>query len=333
MKTAVALFVYRRIEFLPAILKAIREANPPRVYVFGDGPRTDDDTIRCSAVRRLVGQCDWASPVVLRFSDTNMGVRDRLTSGIDEVFQAEESAVFLDDDVILSDSFFGFCDELLERFRHDTRVAMISGVNPLGAWRSGGGDYFFSRMGNAQAWASWRRAWSLFATAREQWRKAETRASISQFLNDAEQYEYHRSLYDLPIDSPVSSWDYQWEMARHAVGALSVVPSRNLAVHAGRGIDSTHVVKATLLDELLDAFQLPTPLQHPAEITPDGSFDRLVFEATHDRLSGASARWLASALIGRGRKLMAVALLRHVYRGIEMDEEARALIREAIGRL
>ena len=53
--SCVALFVYNRRTYLPAILEQIRSAHPAKLYVFGDGPKDDPaDRARCAAVRNLV---------------------------------------------------------------------------------------------------------------------------------------------------------------------------------------------------------------------------------------------------------------------------------------
>ena len=54
METAVVLLVYRRSEETERVLRAIAEAAPARLYVFGDGPRTEEEVARVAAVRDVV---------------------------------------------------------------------------------------------------------------------------------------------------------------------------------------------------------------------------------------------------------------------------------------
>jgi hypothetical protein len=111
IRSPVALFVYNRTTYLPAIFERIRAAHPARLYIFGDGPKDDPaDRARCAAVRNFVVENEWPCPMELTFAPTNLGTYRRFVSGIDEVFAHEERAIFLDDDVELSQSFFPYCD-------------------------------------------------------------------------------------------------------------------------------------------------------------------------------------------------------------------------------
>ena len=53
----------------------------------------------------------------------------RVSSGLDWVFEQVPEAIILEDDCLPHPTFFRFCEELLERYRDDQRVGMISGDN------------------------------------------------------------------------------------------------------------------------------------------------------------------------------------------------------------
>lgn len=314
IRTPVAVFIYNRTEHLLTVLGEICKARPPKVFVFADGPQpNDDDRGRCRLVRQIADNMAWPCPVSFKYSDRNLGCSARLVSGIERVFSETDEAIFLEDDTLPSSSFFQFCDELVTAYRQTTNVMMISGVNPLDHWCGCDASHFFSAVGNSQAWASWKRAWAWFPTARNAWSNELVRSRVRAFLNDDEQFIARSGIYELPNESARNSWDYQWSLARQMQCGLTAVPSKNLAVHAGRGATATHLKKRTILDGLARLHEIDFPVRCPEEIKPDRAYDRFLFEVTHNQLTEATAKLLAQMLAARGQTLLGFAVLRHCF--------------------
>ncbi len=334
LRSPVALFVYNRKTYLPAILERIRAAHPAKLYVFGDGPKDNpEDRGRCAAVRSSIAENVWGFPVELKFAPTNLGNYRRFVSGIDEVFAHEERGIFLDDDVELSQSFFPYCDWLLDAYEHEEKVAMISGINSLSSWPTGGATCLFSKLGNAQAWATWRRAWRFFSGARDLWQRRETQTAIAEFLGDPELFAWRAAIHERPTNPEVDTWDHQWALAQHARQTLCALPAKNLVIHRGRGPLATHVKTRSALDAIAERHEIAAPFRAPAAITADDAFDRLYFEATRNKLSSASARWLAERLMARNHNLLAIAVLRHSATTAPPDSETAVLIAQAASRV
>lgn len=322
--TPVAIFIYNRAQHLPAIFAAICAARPPLVFVVADGAQAHDlDREQVAAVRQMVEETDWPCQVRRLYAEGNLGCSRRVLSGIDQIFAETEQAIFLEDDVIASGSFFRFCDELLETYRGDSEVMMVSGINPLDEWPAGGASHFFSALGSAQAWGSWRHAWSAVAQAPEAWSDAAVRARIRAFLGDDEQYAARDRIYRMtPADSR-NSWDYRWSLARQMRGGIAAVPSKSLAVHVGCGPSAVHVQRTTVVESLVRLHEAEFPLRYPDAVEPDRAYDRMLFEITNDRLSEESAIRLARMLIQRDRRLLALAILRHRFQDAWKDVAER----------
>jgi hypothetical protein len=331
LRSAVALFVYNRTTFLPAILDAIQAAHPTKLYIFGDGPKDDsEDRARCADVRRIINDREWRLPIDVTFALTNLGCSGRVVSGIDEIFLHEEQAIFLEDDIEPSQSFFPYCDWLLETFAHHEQVAMISGINPLSKWPIPEASCFFSKFGNAPAWATWRRAWRHYSSARQLWASPQNHAAIADFLSDPEIFAWRAAIYGQQDQE--WAWDFQWALARHARRALCAVPVRSLATHCGCGPAATNVKRRSILDVIAERYEIAAPFRAPATVTADDAFDRLYFEVTQNKISVASAEWLAERLMARGRNLLAIAILRHALANSPPGFVTETLIEEAFSR-
>src|SRR5262245_24184987 len=122
--TPVAFCIYSRPHFVRRLVAALRPFRPRRILVFADGPnpaRPGDD-VRCRAARAAVTDIDWPCDVEWNASDTNLGLRTRMQSGLAWVFDRVEEAIFLEEDCIPDPTFLPFCRELLARYRNDPRV-------------------------------------------------------------------------------------------------------------------------------------------------------------------------------------------------------------------
>lgn len=91
-----------------------------------DGPRADHrggEGEKVRAVRNyILSSIDWNCEVKTLFRDENLGCKRAVSSAIDWFFSHVEEGIILEDDCVPDQSFFPFCQELLERYR------MISGL-------------------------------------------------------------------------------------------------------------------------------------------------------------------------------------------------------------
>src|SRR3954453_1153033 len=164
LETAVALLLFRRPEETARVFERIREARPRKLFLVADGPRpgNEEDAQGCEQARAVVERVDWPCDVVRDFADENLGLKKRIPRGLHRVFGEAPEAIILEDDCLPHPSFFRYCAELLERYRDDERVMMISGDNFQGGRRRTPDSYYFSRYVHSWGWATWRRAWQHF---------------------------------------------------------------------------------------------------------------------------------------------------------------------------
>lgn len=165
LHTPVLLIIFNRAHTTQQVFDRIRQVKPKKLYVAADGPRphVGTDAERCAETRRIVEQVDWDCEVKTLFQEQNLGCGVAPSRSISWLFEHEEYGIILEDDCIPSRSFFWFCQELLEKYKYDTRVMHISGNNYLDGWRRDSDySYYFSDKVNSWGWATWRRAWQLY---------------------------------------------------------------------------------------------------------------------------------------------------------------------------
>lgn len=270
----VAFLIFNRPETTERVFAEIARARPPKLLVIADGPRADraGEAERCRAARAIIERVDWDCEVLRNFSDTNLGCRARVSSGLDWVFGQVESAIVLEDDCLPHPDFFRFCEDLLERYRDDERIAHISGTNFLPRPYPNGESYHFSRYTHVWGWASWRRAWRNYDVTMSAWPRIRDDRWLDGMFGRSQQARYWRWLFENVYRKEIDTWDYQWLFANWTQNALSIVPSRNLVSNIGFGASATHTRRKSTLSGR-DTADLAWPLQHPAHVMPDASSD------------------------------------------------------------
>lgn len=245
--TPVVLIIFKRPDLTARVLAAIAQARPSLLLVIADGPRAayPEEAEKCRQTRALLQSVNWPCEVRTCFSDTNMACGRRVATGLDWVFNQVEQAIILEDDCVAHPSFFGYCQELLERYRDEPRIMQISGNNfqPAG-WRCPY-SYYFSRRMHVWGWATWRRAWRLFDADMLQWPSFRDAGRLTEVLDDPFEVMMWQRYFDANYKGRVDVWDTQWIFACWLHGGLSITPAVNLVSNIGFRADATHTTWQT----------------------------------------------------------------------------------------
>lgn len=276
LTTPVVFCVFNRPSLTRAVFDAIVRARPARLLLVGDGPREDrpGEQDLCRQVREIVQQVDWPCEVLTDFSDRNLGCRDRIISGLNWAFSLVEEAIILEDDCLPDPSFFPFCQELLEKYRGDSRIAMISGDNFTGVPLRTGYSYYFSRMTHIWGWATWRSSWARYDRYLRQWPEIKRANLLSEIFDDPRLVKHWTARFDEMHDgSGPNTWDYQWAYTNIIHSALCITPGVNMVTNIGFAADATHTTNVNK-ELLLGAHPVEWPLRHPPCFIPMRSLDR-----------------------------------------------------------
>ncbi|WP_426491042.1 nucleotide-diphospho-sugar transferase [Hymenobacter sp. 102] len=285
LRTAVLLLIFNRPESTRRVFEAVRQVRPPRLYIAADGPRAThpDDPARCQAARAVVAAIDWPCQVFTLFRTTNLNCGVGPASAIDWFFRQEEEGIILEDDCVPAPSFFRFCEELLLRYRHDTRVMHIGGNNfsreARRPHRAGPESYYFSTQVNSWGWASWRRAWHLYDFQLSRFQELREQGKLQGLYGTPLENRYRLSKIEsvLRLPQPPDVWDYQWHFAIVANSGLCIVPATNLVGNIGFGEQGTHTLNPDDEFANVPTTDLSFPLCHPGTVLADRRRDNRRF--------------------------------------------------------
>lgn len=241
-KVPILFLIFNRPEHTRIVFEAIRKMKPTELFVAADGPRPDrfEDDI-CRKAREIALHVDWDCEVKTLMRDENLGCGLAVSGAINWFFEHVEQGIILEDDCLPNESFFLFCEALLERYKDREEVMHISGNNFLNECKWKKDSYYFSKYVLIWGWATWKRAWEYYDFNIE---------NFPQFINDdsyvsiikskAEQKYWLLLLSDFYKDTEKNTWDYQWLYCIWSKGGVAVVPNVNLVSNIGFGLDSTH---------------------------------------------------------------------------------------------
>lgn len=273
MKTPVVLIVFNRPDTTARVMEAIRRARPEQLFLIADGSRPGrNEEERCAEVRKIVQLVDWPCTVHKDFADQNLGCKLRVASGLDWVFNAVEEAIILEDDCLPEPSFFPYCEELLERFRLDERVGMISGDNFQFGVRRSEFSYYFTRYSHIWGWATWRRAWKRYDVEMKLWPLVRDGNWLEDIFAIPRLVSYWRDCFQKVYDGEVDTWDTQWVFCNLINGRLGVMPQANLVSNIGFGEGATHTQSVNQMAEI-PVEPMGFPLKHPELMVRDALAD------------------------------------------------------------
>jgi hypothetical protein len=276
MRSPILFLVFNRPEATQQVFDVIRKSRPSKLYLAADGPRKDklDEAVRCQVVQEIISNVDWPCEVSRLIRKENLGCKIAVSSALDWFFSCESEGIILEDDCLPHADFFTYCDELLEKYRHDERIGLISGT-AYGDLRekkliSGPEDFIFNRYPSIWGWASWRRVWKDYDVKIKKWGKY--RQDISPLTVNLKLRKKNDWLFDQVSNSKIDTWDYQVSFLLWSTARMAITPRFNLIENIGFGADATHTKQSYQIDASriqMSRERLKFPLVEPKVFSPN----------------------------------------------------------------
>ena len=229
--------------------EVIKKARPSILFIQSDGGRNPAEWEAINNNRKMIDSgIDWKCKVFRLYEDTNQGLYTMGHKITTMIWENVDRCIFLEDDIIPSVSYFRFCAELLEKYKDDTRLQCICGMNHLGIYDKCTSDYFFCGEGSIWGVATWKRV-----------------------LSDRDSFDYYYDSYSMKLLKQVTKedrivWDrmrnypinkyYQGHTASgefwikygvYAQHRLQIIPAKNMISNLGCTDNSEHSSNIALL--------------------------------------------------------------------------------------
>lgn len=281
LSTAVLFLVFNRLDVTKKVFDTIRQAKPPRIYISSDGPRTNKigEPELVEEVRSyILENIDWHCEVKTLFRDENLGCKIAVSSAIDWFFDNEDQGIILEDDCFPSQSFFWFCEELLDRYKDDFRICHIGGNNFQNGKIRGNGDYYFSSYSHIWGWASWSNRWKNYNVNLENFENSDF---IDTIFSNNRSKKYWKNIYDNMKLQKIDTWDHQWQFTVWKKMQLCILPNINLVKNIGFGPEATHTKHNNKMANIKN-YEIVLE-KHPSKVQQDKEADKFTFKKIYQR--------------------------------------------------
>lgn len=288
LNTPILLITFNRPNHTRKVLERIVEAKPKDLYVFRDHWRENcpSEQEKCEEVRALIEEIGLRNKDITLhtlYPDHNLGCGPGPMTALNWFFSENEMGIILEDDAVPHPDFFGYCEQLLEKYKDDESVRAIGSMH-LDDRTYGDGSYYFSMMNRTFcAWATWARAWKDF----DLYHRNVTRKQFDRVLKDygcalrMREYWCDR-LAEVQKDAyHNSSWDQQFWMSIWLHHGKGIMPNVNLSTNIGFDATATHGSDPNSAGANRETFPI-LPLKHPTDTSihrdADQRFQEIYFE-------------------------------------------------------
>jgi hypothetical protein len=276
MKAPVLFLAFNRQEIALQSFRSIEQYQPDRLYLAVDGPRHTKpeearivEEIRTALTQRIT----WKCQVYTHFPSENMGCGLAPATAISWAFQREERLIIIEDDCWVAPSFFSFCDELLDRYEHNSEVWQISGYTRSPEQKDTAAmGYTVSRVASIWGWATWKRAWNQYTyEPNTHYSKKDVLALAERIKLPKREVKHRLKNLNQIKDGQLDVWDYQWSWVKLLNEGLSLSPTSNLVINLGLQ-NATH--KMDSRDKMGAHSNWSGDLIHPLKLSNDPSYEK-----------------------------------------------------------
>jgi len=310
---AILCLAFNRPRLFERTLDALRAGGPRELFIAIDGPRLDrpTDAPLCREVRELAEGIDWATQVHFKAESRNLGCGPAVTAAISWALSQVPEVIIIEDDCLPDASFLRFCDEMLERYRDDTRVMQVCGSNwGAGRERFGGYSYAFTSFAPVWGWATWRRAWELYDYRLDSWPRVQ-QSGLAEGMSVSPRFRRLLERDWEMVRAGGGTWDHQWQYAVLRHHGLSVCPETNLVQNIGFGADATQITSEDRILSRQRAGQLAFPLRHPPEVAHSAAVES-VYEGVYWQKFGWPAQLFRRVVTNPRLSALLRGVLRHL---------------------
>ena len=282
---AVLMLFFNRPDKLQLVFNEVKKARPSRLFLYQDGPRNEQDMVGIMACRKIVEDIDWKCDVQRQFLDTNQGCDPSGHRSQKWAFSMADKCIVLEDDCVPSQSFFPFCKEMLDRYEHDERVAMIAGFNTDEVTDYCPNSYFFTSVFSIWGWASWRR---VFEKRQEDYAFIRDHYAMTLMEKMVDDRKMRKDMTTMMGDHARSGKEYFESLFWSAMilnSGLAIMPKVNMINNTGLTADSTHFSAslATTPRGLRRIFtmkrlEMEWPLIHPQYMIEDVGYKQRLYK-------------------------------------------------------
>jgi hypothetical protein len=284
LNTPIVFICFNRPMITKKTFSQIKTIKPKELFLIMDGPRPKNrnDLINCNKVKHIISKINWRCKVHKNFSKVNLGLKKRIVSGLDWVFKKVDRAIILEDDCYPCDSFFFFCEVMLNFYKKNKNIGIITGNNFLNK-PTDNKSYYFSKYSHIWGWATWRRTWKVFNDNDQKIANFIKSSKYKKICKIFDEQKYWLDMHNQIKSGLLKSWAYYFLLNMWKNNYLTVTPNLNLVKNLAINSEFCTNPNDSALQIDLTRTVLKFPLVHPKIIKVNKEADNQVFYSIYKK--------------------------------------------------
>lgn len=234
INTVLLIFAFNRPKHTLRLLNSLslnREVFEIPIIFFIDGPRNSLDRKNICEVKNVINEFKKKNKSIEVISrKQNLGCKENIFSGVTELLEKYDSAIVLEDDLIIDQYFLKYMLDALRIYASCKKVFHISGYSFID--NNCSKKAIFSRFMNCWGWATWSDRWQFLNKDVSQIKKGFSRKDIYEF-NIEGSHDFFRQIIENDLGI-INTWAIFWYATIFKLNGLCLTPINSLVKNEGR---------------------------------------------------------------------------------------------------
>ena len=241
MNTPILILVYNRPFETKVLVNSLSKIKPKKIFISSDGPKNNTLDIKKNyEVKNILKKINWTKEIQYNYMNKNYGCKESVSRGISWFFNKVKMGIILEDDCIPNKDFFSFTKEILNKYKNNNKIYLVSGNNFLENKVTINESYYFSKYNHCWGWASWARAWKDYDKNLIKWNSFKKSQSWKNKFHIVLERKYWEKIFNLCYKKKIDSWAYPWLYSIWVKDGLCILPKSNLVENIGFNLDASH---------------------------------------------------------------------------------------------
>jgi hypothetical protein len=240
-KTPILFLIFNRPEATEKVFNEIKKQKPKTLFIAADGPRNykNNEEDLCVKTRNIVlNNIDWDCDVKTLLREDNLGCGKAVSQAIKWFFENVEEGIILEDDCLPNESFFYFMQLMIDKYRNNPKVGIISGCNFINNKLRINETFYFSKYAYIWGWATWKEKIENYDFKISDWK---SNWFDEQYYNfNLKEIEFWKKNFNEILEDNIDTWDFQLQWLCWKEKYINIVPSKNLIKNIGFNNLATH---------------------------------------------------------------------------------------------
>lgn len=232
MNAPIIIFTYNRIQNLKKLILSLSknpETKNSKIYIFLDGPKTQKDKLKTDEIYMYLKNIKISRSLKIFYRKKNLGSAKNILQGINYVSDRETKFIVLEEDLVISNKFLYFCNEMLNLYKNKKKVWHING------WffdnLKSKDKFFFSTHMSCWGWATWSDRWKKFKKIN----KKQIYFNITKKFREEFDFLSAGSCVGLLLNykKRINTWAVYWYYSIFASKGITITPFKTLVLNTG----------------------------------------------------------------------------------------------------